>query len=108
MVNVSIGFSLLQLASDACFYRVADSDSPWDCSQNNITASGVLLLKLTVEHFMENKNGLGSAKVAHEHHDARLKSASQPELTCRFCGGHRLTLCLEIHDHAAKAAANGK
>lgn len=48
---------------------------------------------------MENKYGLGSAKVANEHHDAKLKSSSHAELMCRFCGNAQLTLCLTMNDH---------
>lgn len=52
---------------------------------------------------MENKYGLGSARVAHEHHDAKLKAESHPELACRFCGSSHLTLCLTMHDHRCEA-----
>lgn len=52
---------------------------------------------------MENKYGLGSARVAHEHHDAKLKAESNPELICRFCGGSHLTLCLTMHDHRCES-----
>jgi hypothetical protein len=47
---------------------------------------------------MDNKYGLGSAKAAHEHHDAKLKSGKS-EITCRFCSSDHLTLCLTMHDH---------
>lgn len=48
---------------------------------------------------MDNKYGLGSNKVAHEHHEAHHKSSAQPVLACRFCGGTHLTLCSTMHDH---------
>jgi hypothetical protein len=47
---------------------------------------------------MDNKYGLGSAKVAHEHHDAKLKS-TKPALACRFCDGAQLTFCPTMDDH---------
>lgn len=48
---------------------------------------------------MENKYGLGSARVAHEHHDAKLKATGHADMACRFCGATHLTLCLTMHDH---------
>lgn len=48
---------------------------------------------------MDNKYGLGSAKVAHEHHEAQQKAAAKPAIVCRFCGSDHLTLCLTMHDH---------
>ena len=47
---------------------------------------------------MDNKYGLGSSKVSHEHHDSRHKSPA-PALSCRYCGAHALTLCTTMHDH---------
>lgn len=48
---------------------------------------------------MDNKYGLGSSKVAHEHHEAHHKSSAQPALACRFCSGTHLSLCSTMHDH---------
>lgn len=47
---------------------------------------------------MDNKYGLGSAKVAHEHHDTKVKSSTKPAL-CRFCGHDHLTLSPSMNDH---------
>lgn len=51
---------------------------------------------------MDNKYGLGSAKVAHEHHDAKIKSSVKLAL-CRFCGHDQLTLCPTMNDHRCEA-----
>ena len=48
---------------------------------------------------MDNKYGLGSSKVAHEHHDAQVESSAKPVLVCRFCGHDHLTLSQTMHDH---------
>ena len=47
---------------------------------------------------MDNKYALGSTKVAHEHHDAKLKETTSP-LVCRFCGSANLIFQLTIEDH---------
>ncbi|MFM9912879.1 MAG: hypothetical protein ACKVN9_05040 [Methylophilaceae bacterium] len=47
---------------------------------------------------MDNKYALGSSKVAHEHHDAKLKETS-PVLHCRFCGGEHLIYSPTMEDH---------
>lgn len=47
---------------------------------------------------MDNKYGLGSNKVAHEHHEASHKTPAA-EMRCRFCGSHALALCSTMHDH---------
>ena len=52
---------------------------------------------------MDNKYGLGSAKVAHEHHDAQLKSSGKAVLHCRFCGSDQLVLCQTMKDHRCEA-----
>ena len=46
---------------------------------------------------MDNKYGLGSNKVAHEHHETSHKPAA--DMRCRFCGSHALALCSTMHDH---------
>lgn len=48
---------------------------------------------------MDNKYGLGSSRVATEHHEAVLKSSSKSILTCRYCGHDRLVLCQTMNDH---------
>ena len=48
---------------------------------------------------MDNKYGLGSAKVAVAHHDARHKSELIQSLFCKFCGGVQLSLCATMNDH---------
>lgn len=50
---------------------------------------------------MDNKYGLGSAKVAHIHHDAK-HPASEAALSCHHCGGTRLILCPTLNDHFCK------
>lgn len=51
---------------------------------------------------MDNKYGLGSAKVAHVHHDAKLKSSAAPAMACRHCGSDHLILCPTMNDHFCK------
>ena len=47
---------------------------------------------------MDNKYGLGSAKVACAHHETKRHSSPLPA-TCRLCGSERLTLCPTMNDH---------
>ena len=47
---------------------------------------------------MDNKYALGSSKVAHEHHDAKLKEAA-PVLHCRFCSSTHLIYSPTMEDH---------
>ena len=54
---------------------------------------------LTVENAMDNKYGLGSAKVATEHHETHHKPSDKPALVCKFCGSHQLALSQTMHDH---------
>jgi hypothetical protein len=49
---------------------------------------------------MDNKYGLGSAKVSHVAHE-RHESHS-PHMVCRFCGGIHLILCPTLDDHFCK------
>lgn len=51
---------------------------------------------------MDNKYGLGGARVAHAHHDAKESSLAKPEMICRFCGHDQLTLCPTMNDHFCK------
>ena len=48
---------------------------------------------------MDNKYGLGSSRVAHEHHDAVNKHSHAPTASCKHCGHSALTLCNTMHDH---------
>lgn len=48
---------------------------------------------------MENKYGLGSTKVAQEHHDANHKSTAIHPVQCKFCGSKKLALSPTMHDH---------
>ncbi|MFA6041593.1 MAG: hypothetical protein WC733_08825 [Methylophilus sp.] len=48
---------------------------------------------------MDNKYGLGSTKVAKEHHELHHNSATHTLLICKFCQGNRLILCLTMQDH---------
>jgi len=48
---------------------------------------------------MDNKYGLGSSKVANEHHDAHHKITSQQPSHCKFCQHPHLVLSQTMHDH---------
>ncbi|MDX1916055.1 MAG: hypothetical protein SFU55_10760 [Methylophilus sp.] len=48
---------------------------------------------------MDNKYGLGSTKVAKEHHELHHKSAEDIALRCKFCDGTNLILSISMHDH---------
>lgn len=52
---------------------------------------------------MDNKYGLGSAKVAYAHHEATHKPASVPAKACSHCGSDRLILCPTLDDHYCEA-----
>jgi ribosomal protein L32 len=52
-----------------------------------------------MEIAMDNKYGLGSAKVAHAHHESKLKSSHLPARACSNCGHDRLILCPTMNDH---------
>lgn len=47
---------------------------------------------------MDNKYALGGTKVAHEHHDAKLKSTHPPP-HCRFCMSVQLIYNATLDDH---------
>ena len=51
---------------------------------------------------MDNKYGLGSAKVAHVHHDAKHGTSTASAMACRNCGSDRLILCPTLNDHFCK------
>lgn len=48
---------------------------------------------------MDNKYGLGSAKVATEHHETHHKPMARHACPCKHCGGPRLVSCPTVHDH---------
>lgn len=48
---------------------------------------------------MDNKYGLGSAKVATEHHETHHKTPVLHATNCKFCGSAHLTLSPTMHDH---------
>lgn len=49
---------------------------------------------------MDNKYGLGSSKVANQHHETHhSKAALHHPLTCKFCQHTHLVLSLTMHDH---------
>lgn len=48
---------------------------------------------------MDNKYGLGSTKVATEHHETHHKTPLSHAANCKFCGASTLVLCLTMHDH---------
>lgn len=48
---------------------------------------------------MDNKYGLGSTKVAKEHHESHHKTPILHSMQCKFCGMSNLILCPTMHDH---------
>lgn len=48
---------------------------------------------------MDNKYGLGSTKVAAEHHELHHKVATTHASKCKFCAGAHLALSPTMHDH---------
>jgi hypothetical protein len=52
-----------------------------------------------MESAMDNKYGLGGAKVATGHHETHHKTPNQQAKTCKFCGGENLVLSPTMHDH---------
>ena len=53
-----------------------------------------------MESTMDNKYGLGSAKVATEHHMSHHKVHGSHAAYCKFCGSERLVLSPSMHDHS--------
>ena len=51
---------------------------------------------------MDNKYGLGSAKVATVHHDHHHKPAPISAAVCQFCNSANLILCPTLNDHYCK------
>lgn len=52
---------------------------------------------------MDNKYGLGGAKVATEHHETHHKTGRHGPEKCKFCGHDQLILCPTMHDHRCAA-----
>jgi len=48
---------------------------------------------------MDNKYGLGSAKVAVKKHEQNHKTETIHPTECKFCGSSSLTLSPTMHDH---------
>lgn len=48
---------------------------------------------------MDNKYGLGSTKVATEHHETHHKTPPLHATRCKFCGAQHLELSPTMHDH---------
>lgn len=51
---------------------------------------------------MDNKYGLGSARVATAHHETHHKPAAEQQLCCRYCFSVELILCPTLNDHYCK------
>lgn len=51
---------------------------------------------------MDNKYGLGSAKVATAHHDAKHKTTVEPAALCQYCSSDQLVFCPTLNDHYCK------
>lgn len=51
---------------------------------------------------MDNKYGLGSAKVATAHHETHHKPATSHAMACRYCNSPELILCPTLNDHYCK------
>ena len=51
---------------------------------------------------MDNKYGLGSAKAASVHHEAKHKSSGATDMACLHCGSDHLILCPTLNDHYCK------
>jgi hypothetical protein len=54
-----------------------------------------------MEVSMDNKYGLGSARVATAHHETHHKAEGE-QLICRFCYSIELMLCPTLNDHYCK------
>jgi hypothetical protein len=52
---------------------------------------------------MDNKYGLGSTKVATEHHETHRKTPDSHTVKCKFCGSSDLILSPTMHDHRCNA-----
>jgi hypothetical protein len=56
-----------------------------------------------MEYAMDNKYGLGSTKVATEHHETHHKTPEIHEPKCKFCGSSDIVLSPSMHDHLCNA-----
>lgn len=52
---------------------------------------------------MDNKYGLGSKKVATQHHKTHHKSPDIHPTVCKFCSSNQLELSPTMHDHRCAA-----
>jgi hypothetical protein len=52
-----------------------------------------------MEQAMDNKYGLGSTKVATEHHELHHHSDAESRIICKFCQSENVTLSPTMHDH---------
>lgn len=48
---------------------------------------------------MDNKYGLGSVKVATEHHEQHHRTDTLTQAACKYCDSPRLAFCPTMHDH---------
>lgn len=51
---------------------------------------------------MDNKYGLGAAKVASAHHEIAHETQPLQPAKCRHCGSAQLILCSTMNDHYCK------
>lgn len=59
-----------------------------------------------MEFTMDNKYGLGSTKVAIEHHAHQHKSHHYHTHVCKYCQHKSLMLSQTMHDHRCTACGN--
>lgn len=52
---------------------------------------------------MDNKYGLGSARVATAHQETRQKSSAGAVMLCQYCSSDQLILCPTMDDHYCKS-----
>lgn len=55
---------------------------------------------------MDNKYGLGSVKVATEHHEQHHKPSHYQKHICKYCQHESLVLSQTMHDHRCTACGN--
>jgi ribosomal protein S27E len=56
-----------------------------------------------MEFAMDNKYGLGSTKVATEHHETHHKTPEIHAVQCKFCGSSDIVLSPTMQDHLCNA-----